>query len=212
MNLVKIGVSGIQDEIYFWNSSFVCYMLGANPPVHVMDGLFRRIWRNFGIDKVVMVRKGLFMIRFHAMDMRDKVLGGSYFFDQTPVIMKEWTQDMNLKKMEVSSVPIWIQVRIGLKYWGEKSLFKIVAQIRQPVQCDEATTKRHKVQFARVMVRVQINQQLPTSLSFLDEKGLKQEVFVSYEWKPSQCRNCMNLAMNQRIVEFNRPRRFGLKR
>lgn len=70
-----------------------------------------------------------------------------------------------------------------------------MAQIGQLVQCDDATSKRDKVQFARVMVRVRVNQHLPNSLTFLDENGVKQECSVTYKWKPQQCGNCMRFGL-----------------
>lgn len=121
-HIVKIDLNDIQEEIDFWNSSIVCYILGANPPIQVMEGFIRRIWRNYSIDKVVMVKKGMFIIRFHAMGVRDKVLGGSYFFDHKPVIMKAWSHDMDFEKEDPKVVPIWIQVKIGLKYWGDREI------------------------------------------------------------------------------------------
>ncbi|KAJ8421550.1 hypothetical protein Cgig2_017397 [Carnegiea gigantea] len=36
---------------------------GANPPYEVIEGYMRRIWKHLAIDKVVIVRKGLFMYR-----------------------------------------------------------------------------------------------------------------------------------------------------
>ena len=42
MELVKIDRKDIQDEISFWKSSIICYVLGANPPIQVMERFFRR--------------------------------------------------------------------------------------------------------------------------------------------------------------------------
>lgn len=61
-----------------------------------MDGFVCRIWAKNGIDKVVMVNKGIFMIRFHIEEQRDKILmEGFHFFDRKPLIMKNgirtWT-------------------------------------------------------------------------------------------------------------------------
>lgn len=47
---------------------------------------------------------------------RGHVLSGTYFFDHKPVIMKAWPQDMDFEKEEIRSLPIWIQVKIDLKY------------------------------------------------------------------------------------------------
>ncbi|CAI8604591.1 unnamed protein product [Vicia faba] len=44
-NKVKIVLEDIEDEIAYWKSSIVCYMLGANPPLQVLEGFIRRIWK-----------------------------------------------------------------------------------------------------------------------------------------------------------------------
>lgn len=40
---VQIEIEDIQDEIDYWNSSIVSYVIGANPPLPVMKGFIRRI-------------------------------------------------------------------------------------------------------------------------------------------------------------------------
>lgn len=40
---IKIDFDDIQSEIEYWNSSVVCYVLGANPPFSMMEGYIRRI-------------------------------------------------------------------------------------------------------------------------------------------------------------------------
>ena len=39
--------------------------MGADPPFEVMDGFVHRIWKLMDIDKVLMVRKGVFLVRFN---------------------------------------------------------------------------------------------------------------------------------------------------
>lgn len=62
-NIVTIESDDIQDEVEYWSSAIVCYVLGANPPLSVMDGYFRRIWGKLGINKIAMVGRGLFIVR-----------------------------------------------------------------------------------------------------------------------------------------------------
>lgn len=50
-NLVKIEFDDVADEIDYWNSSLICYVIGANPPFNVMYGFLNRIWKKAGIDK-----------------------------------------------------------------------------------------------------------------------------------------------------------------
>ncbi|XP_021836936.1 uncharacterized protein [Spinacia oleracea] len=149
-NPVEIELEDIQEEVEFWMSVVVCYVVGANPPINVMEGFIRRIWKHLNVDKVVMVKRGVFIVRFFTMDSRDKVLDGHYFFDSKPLKMTPWNSDMDMDKEEVKSVPIWVQLKLGFKYWGERALFKIISQIGKPIKRDQATIKRDKLQFVRL--------------------------------------------------------------
>ena len=44
-NVVKIDLSDVEDEIHYWEIAVVCFVVGANPPLHVIDGYVRRIWK-----------------------------------------------------------------------------------------------------------------------------------------------------------------------
>ena len=191
---IKIDVEDIQSEIDFWSSSVVCYVIGADPRVHVMEGFVRRIWKNKGVDRVAMIKKGLYIVRFLAMDRRDEVLAPSMLlFDSKPLIMKAWEQDKDFFKEEVDVVPAWIQLRVDFKYWSEKCLEKFATQIGRLVKVDQATVKREKLQYARIMVEVKLTQNFPDQISFINEKGIKMVVEVKYEWKPILCSNCKKI-------------------
>ncbi|XP_021857550.2 uncharacterized protein [Spinacia oleracea] len=169
-NPVKIDVDDIQEEIDFWNSVVVCYIVGVNPP---MEGFIRRIWKQLNADKVVMVRKGVFLVRFLTMDSRDKVLTGHYFFDSKPLILKPWNPYMDMDKPELQS-----------------AFFKIVAQLGKPIRRDHATICRDKLQFARVMGDVPLSQDLPDYIYFRDKNGVMVRVVIFYEWRPTRFTQC----------------------
>lgn len=77
-------------------------VIGANPSYLIMDGFLRRIWANRGIDKVVVISKGVFLVRFHNLADCDVVLAeGFQFFDKKPVIVKKWNPDMDFKKEDI---------------------------------------------------------------------------------------------------------------
>ena len=54
---VKIDIKEIEEEINYWNSSLVCYVVSAKLPIQVMEGFLRRIWRKFKVDKVAVVSR-----------------------------------------------------------------------------------------------------------------------------------------------------------
>lgn len=110
-NLIKIDVD---DEINFWNFSKICYVFSANLPVHVMEGYFRRVWRSYNVDNVAIINRGVSLVRFQAMDSRDAVLNGHFFFDKKPLIMKIWSLDIGFVKEHVKTLPVWVQLRLPL--------------------------------------------------------------------------------------------------
>lgn len=52
---MSIELDDIQDEVDYWNSSLMCYVLGAIPPIQVIEGYLRRVWKNHNVDKVAVV-------------------------------------------------------------------------------------------------------------------------------------------------------------
>ncbi|KAJ8421712.1 hypothetical protein Cgig2_003360 [Carnegiea gigantea] len=48
----------------------ICSVLGANPPFSVMEEFLKRIWKAFEIDRILMVKRGMFLVRF--LNLQDK--------------------------------------------------------------------------------------------------------------------------------------------
>ncbi|XP_062080558.1 uncharacterized protein LOC133785326 [Humulus lupulus] len=192
---IKIELEDIEEEVNFWNSSLVGYVLGANPPLSVLEGFARRVWRSRGVDKVGAISPGVFIIRFDTIENRDAVLeGGFVFFDKKPVILKPWDANSDFKKENVCKVPTWIQLTdLDLKYWGERSLFKIVSQLGKPLMVDQITKNREKLNFARILIEVSIDQEFPEMIRFENELGFNVSVSVHYEWVPAYCRHCKGM-------------------
>ncbi|XP_056685559.1 uncharacterized protein [Spinacia oleracea] len=126
------------------------------------------------------------------MENRDKVLDEiKPTFDKKPVICKPWHKDIVDFKDEVKVVPIWIHLKnLELKFWGVRSLSKIVGSIGKFLQADQATVHRDKLQFARVQIEVAVIQNLPDKVQFQDEHGKLKCINIGYEWKPIVCENC----------------------
>ncbi|XP_062116638.1 uncharacterized protein LOC133830640 [Humulus lupulus] len=166
-----------------------------------MEGFFRRIWKTLGVDKIGLLKHGLFIVRFTSMENRDKVLaGGYYFFDRKPLMIKAWDPNVCLQKDDIRSIPIWIQIHnLDLIYWGTRSLFKIVGQIGKPLREYLATKNRDRLQFARVMVEVSVSQAFPSSISFMNESSELICLDIHYEWKPTFCSKCKSMGHDDMV-------------
>ena len=54
------------------STTVICWVVGANPLVDVIDGFVHRIWTNMSIDEMLQARKGVFLVRFN--DIEDKMI------------------------------------------------------------------------------------------------------------------------------------------
>jgi len=67
----------------------LCLVLGANPPLEVMRGFIKGIWATLDIDKIILVRKCVFLVHFGNMQDNQKVKKrGVYYFDSKPFLVK----------------------------------------------------------------------------------------------------------------------------
>ncbi|XP_060965582.1 uncharacterized protein LOC133034505 [Cannabis sativa] len=108
--------------------------------------------------------------------------------------MKAWDPNVNFKKEDVKKVPIWVQIEdLDLKYWGQRSLFKIVGQVGEPIMVDSVTRERERLNYPRILIEVRIDQNFPDMLEFENEYGNNTHVGIKYEWKPIACNNCFGL-------------------
>ena len=62
----------------------------------------------FKLDRVALMKKGVYLVRFSMMDSRDKVLNGHYFFDKKPLVVKPWSHGMDFEKDEIKTLPILV--------------------------------------------------------------------------------------------------------
>uniref|UniRef100_A0A803Q255 DUF4283 domain-containing protein n=1 Tax=Cannabis sativa TaxID=3483 RepID=A0A803Q255_CANSA len=108
--------------------------------------------------------------------------------------MKPWDPNTNFKKQDIHIVLIWVHLEdLELKYWGQRSLFKIIGQVGKPFIVDEVTKDRDRLNYPRVLIEVTMNQALPDIIEFEDEVGENTQVGVHYEWKPITCKHCFGL-------------------
>uniref|UniRef100_A0A803QNJ9 Reverse transcriptase zinc-binding domain-containing protein n=1 Tax=Cannabis sativa TaxID=3483 RepID=A0A803QNJ9_CANSA len=194
-NKAKIVMEDIAEEVSYSSPSLVCYVLGSNPPLlHILEGFAKCLWGD-KVDKVKMLAYGIFIIRFETIEIRDSILNGGYiFFNRRPVIMKPWDPKTNYKKEDIQKVPTWIQLEdLDLKYWGQKSLFKIVGQMGRPIMVDEVTKERERLNYPRVLGEVVMDQELPSMLEFINKHDMNIQVGVNNEWKPTICKHCFGM-------------------
>nr|XP_016478301.1 PREDICTED: uncharacterized protein LOC107799673 [Nicotiana tabacum] len=188
----EIDAEDIESEIEYWKNAVVCYVLGAYPPFSVLNSYLQRIWGKHGIDKIAMLKNGIVVVRFDTEAGKTEVIQeGIFHFDNNPLIVKAWNVEMDFSKDELSTVPIWVRLPgLEFKYRSAKGLSKIGSLIGKPLMVDKNTEKKVGLHFARLLVEVKIGEQFLEVVYFKNEKGVIVEQKVTYDWKPTVCKEC----------------------
>lgn len=166
--IARISKSDIEPEIRFWELSVVCYVTSANPPLHVIDGFVRQIWKELDIDKVGMVNCGVFIVRFSSKEHHDQACNtNGIMFDKKPFIVKPWYPNISYEKSSLTSIPVWVKLpNLDIMYWTEHILTQIVGYLGKVLKIDTATLTRSRMMYARVLVDMTLADGFPSKLFF----------------------------------------------
>lgn len=112
-------------------------------------------------------------------------------YDRKPVIVKNWSPDLDLLAKEVKVVHTWVRLLgLPLKYWGPSVLNKISSLIGKPIRTNRATAQKEILEYARVLVEVHLECSLPEEITFTNEKGVIVAQKVVYECRPTFYGDC----------------------
>ncbi|KAH0657386.1 hypothetical protein KY289_026134 [Solanum tuberosum] len=130
---------------------------------------------NRGINKISMLKNGIVLARFDTAEGKNVVIqGGIYHFDNKPFIVKVWQPDMKFTREELYTVPIWVKLPgLDFKYWSQKGLSKIGSLIGKPMMVDNHTEKKMGLNFARLLIVVEMNVKLSDKKYGHDEEACR---------------------------------------
>ncbi|KAL2923168.1 hypothetical protein RDABS01_014659 [Bienertia sinuspersici] len=115
------------------------------------------------------------------------------------MVIKPWTPDMDLTREVIKTIPIWVKVMVNFKYWGIRALEKILKPVGKLIRVDENTARRDKLQYASIMIEVEVDQAFPNCVRFYNEKGGLENATLNYEWLPTICSNCKKMGHHASI-------------
>ncbi|XP_062085930.1 uncharacterized protein LOC133792036 [Humulus lupulus] len=190
IKIAQVDPEEVKIQAANWSSAVICMVLGANPPMAVFEGYIKR--GHLGIVQIARMTMGLTMVKFNDEATRDLVLeNGVLQFDRKPVIVRPWSSDLDAVKL-IRYVPLWIRLHdLGLQYWGNKCLSALVSTVGKPIMVDQYTRDRSRIQFARILVEMDITDAPPRMIQFLNENGQLVEQGIDYEWLPVKCKTCL---------------------
>jgi hypothetical protein len=203
---VEIEEADIMSEVKFWASSLIMYVLGGDLSMSAVKQFMIRNWNFVKLPDMFYNEEGYFILRFHSSSDKDAVMmQGPYTIRNMPMLLRDWKPDFNLKRDMLRTLPIWVKLpQLPLYLWGIKSLSKIGSAIGNPLVTDECTAHKLRVSYARLLIEVDVTQELPHDITIRDNEGNKMTQVVEYEWKPLFCEKCQKVG---HICEQNPPKK-----
>ena len=115
----KLDAEDIIEEVKYWQNAIVCCVLWADSPFEVIEGYVRCLWKDFAIDKVILIKQNLYLVRFVEYQAAVTVTQKGFYHNHKPLIVKARTLEMETNINAISSLPIWIQfLDLDIKCWG----------------------------------------------------------------------------------------------
>ncbi|XP_058767570.1 uncharacterized protein LOC131641282 [Vicia villosa] len=193
---VEIEEKDVEAEIRFWENSLIMYVIGTNLSMNAMKNYMSRMWNFVALPDMYYNDEGYFILKFKNGDDRDEVLmKGPYTFQNKPMILLEWRHDFTMAKDMLRSIPIWIKLLgLPLPMWGAQSLGKIGSVVGIPLFTDECTAGKLRVSYARILVEVDVMQQLCEEISIRDHEGRirKQKAKTTKVGEVNEASNSVN--------------------
>ena len=97
---VKITSYMISEEVQFWSTAVICFFWGANPPLHVIEGFVKRIWKNLNVHKVEMIGKRVFLVHLQTTQDSDTVC------KMNGIVFDRRHLDSSISKESLKTVPL----------------------------------------------------------------------------------------------------------
>ncbi|PWA80419.1 hypothetical protein CTI12_AA196540 [Artemisia annua] len=144
------------------------YFIGTSMDYRVVRGNLMKMWRVYGIEDITKTSSGIFYFKSKSEEGMKTVLDfGPWMVQNVSLVLNIWEPGIWLEKTEPSSIPIW----------------------------REMLKKAGKLDFARVLVEVNANEDLPNILEIeyppLGNRPARVgKLDVKYQWKPPLCTHC----------------------
>ncbi|XP_043696883.1 uncharacterized protein LOC122647587 [Telopea speciosissima] len=149
-------------------------------------------WKISGNVDVNLLESGIFIFCFNLENDKVKVLeGGPWYVQRRPMILRPWSPEACLQRVDLCSVPIWVSLpNLPFHFWSSEALSSIGSVIRKPIMTDKMTRSMERLSYARMCVEVSADNDLPSSIPVYGDEGFAFNQFVVYDWKPPLCKHC----------------------
>uniref|UniRef100_A0A3N7GN93 DUF4283 domain-containing protein n=1 Tax=Populus trichocarpa TaxID=3694 RepID=A0A3N7GN93_POPTR len=173
-----------------WKSCVVGYVDGKFPGYKALHDIVTNTWQCEA--SLTIHESGWLVYKFNSVDDKLAVLAsGPYLVYGRPLILKAMPEYFNFSYEEMTRVPVWVKFpNLPLKCWSTKCLSKIASVIGKPILSDQLTSTMSRISYARVLVELDLLDDLIHSVDILLPNSTALTQRVIYETLPRFCKHC----------------------
>jgi len=185
-----ISPDDIQPKFDVWKFCAVGYVSGKKPGYGALNSIISNVWKceaNLSIYD-----SGWLVYRFKTEEAKLSILsGGPYLIYGRLLILRLMTKFFDFSSEEMLRVPVWVKFpNLPLYCWSPICLSKIASVLGKPIQCDQPTSTLSRMSYARVLVEIDLLEELRHSVEISLPKGPALCQTVVYEALPKYCNFC----------------------
>jgi len=185
-----ISPEDIQPRFDIWNLCAVGYVSGKNPGFKALQRIIATNWK---CEATLTIHETGWLI-YHFKSEEDKLAvlrGGPYLVYGRPLVLRQMTRFFDFSSAEMSRVPVWVKFpSLPLCCWSPVCLSKIASVIGKPIQCDQLTSNLGRMSYARVLVEIDLLEELRHNVKISLPEGSTLLQKIVYETLPKYCNFC----------------------
>ncbi|XP_043697562.1 uncharacterized protein LOC122648415, partial [Telopea speciosissima] len=163
----------IKEGLEKWRNTLMGHFIGGRPSFTFALDLLLKQWKISGHVDANLLDSGFFIFRFNLEEDKIKVLEGvPWYVQRMPMILRPWSPNACLERVDLCSVPIWISLpNLPFHFWSSQALSSIGSVIGQPIVTDKMTRAMERLSYARLCVEVSADKDLPLSVPVYGDEG-----------------------------------------
>jgi len=173
-----------------WKLCVVGYVSGKFPGYRALNNIIGNTWKCPA--SLTVHESGWLVYRFENEEDKLSVLcGGPYLVYGRPLILRQMTEYFDYSCSVMTHVPVWVKLpNLPLKCWTPRCLSKLASVLGKPIQCDKLTSTKERLSYARVLVEVDLLEDLRSSIDVVLPNGNPLCQKVIYKTLPKFCKSC----------------------
>ncbi|GJY05164.1 RNA-directed DNA polymerase, eukaryota, reverse transcriptase zinc-binding domain protein [Tanacetum coccineum] len=185
-----------------WNLTICGYFVGMKMSYYELKYNLVRMWSKYGLAEIFNTSNDVFCFKFRQEQGMKFVLENSpWMVGGRPLIVQQWSPDVNLEKAKPDKIPLWIKMYdVPLEAWTSKGISTLASGLGKPLIMDEMTARmcqfgKGRIGYARVLVEVNAGKEFKKfiKIKYRDKQGeiiRTKKVKVEYSWRPDTCKHC----------------------